>query len=111
MPSWLQNRKDKSAKNKGKVPAQSIKGVAPAIKSAPVTKEVFSTHPVTKGVTATQTQTGIDPKTVAVIMAAVAAQSGKPIAALRFTAIRREGPSLWAASGREKIIHDRQSFV
>jgi len=95
MPGWLQNRKDKSAKDKDDIPAQAVREVAPAAFSAPVIPP----------------QTGLDAKTVAVIMAAVAAAEGKPVAVLRFTAIRREGRSLWAASGTERIIRDRQSFV
>jgi len=94
MPSWLQNRKDKAVKDKDDIPVQSVKEAAVTL-SAPVAPP----------------QTGMDAKTVAVIMAAVAAAEGKPVATLRFIAIRREGRSLWAASGTEKIIRDRQSFV
>jgi hypothetical protein len=102
VPSWL-NKKDKSAKGKdvSEAPAQSVAAADSAVGQASVDPQT----PVSPS------QGGLDAKTVAVIMAAVAAQSGKPVTTLRFTAIRREGRSFWAASGTDKIIRDRQSFV
>ena len=100
MPSWL-NKKDKSVKGKDGVGTSAQSAAGSAAGQAFVAPKAPLSPP----------QSGLDPKTVAVIMAAVAAQSGKPVTALRFTAIRREGRSLWAASGTDKIIRDRQSFV
>ncbi|MDD2220493.1 MAG: OadG family protein [Clostridia bacterium] len=55
----------------------------------------------------------IDAKTVAVIMAAVEAASGREISTLRFTAIRRTRQTAknpWAYAGAEGIINSRQTF-
>ena len=56
---------------------------------------------------------GIDPKTVALVMAAVSAYSGRPIHELHFTSIRRNGVSngVWGQSGVSEIITTRQSYV
>ena len=58
-------------------------------------------------------QADIDAKTVAVIMAAVEAASGREISTLRFTAIRRTRQTAknpWAYAGAEGIINSRQTF-
>ncbi len=56
---------------------------------------------------------GIDPKTVALIMAAVSAYSGRSMRELHFTSIRRNGVSngVWGQSGVSEIITTRQSYV
>ncbi len=56
---------------------------------------------------------GVDAKTVAVIMAAVAAAMGRPAEQLYFRAIRRDGgvKSAWASSGTYEIIHTRQQYL
>ena len=57
--------------------------------------------------------TDIDAKTVAVIIAAVEAASGKEISLLKFTAIRRAHQTAknpWAYAGAEGIINSRQTF-
>lgn len=56
---------------------------------------------------------GLSAKTVAAIMAAVAAVSGRPVAQLRYTAIRRTpgASNSWAASGTSEIINTRQDYL
>lgn len=56
---------------------------------------------------------GLDAKTVAVIMAAVAAALGQPVSELRFRAIRRDRgiQSAWANAGTYEIIHTRQQYL
>lgn len=56
---------------------------------------------------------GINAKTVAAIMAAVSAMSGRPAAQLKFTAIHRVPgfTSSWAASGINQIINTRQNYL
>lgn len=57
--------------------------------------------------------TGLSPKTVAAIMAAVSLASGKPMAQLRFQAVRRVRTvnNSWAASGTNEIINTRQQYL
>ena len=55
---------------------------------------------------------GINPKTVAAIMGAVSAASGRPRANLKFTAIRRSSSSFnWSTSGTNEIINTRQQYL
>jgi sodium pump decarboxylase gamma subunit len=56
---------------------------------------------------------GPSAQTVAAIMGAVSAFSGKPLAALRFTAIRREGDTRpgWSQAGVMELIHTRQQHL
>lgn len=56
---------------------------------------------------------GLSPKTVAAVMAAVAAASGKPVSQLRFNAVRRlpGAVSAWSGSGTAEIINTRQQYL
>jgi len=56
---------------------------------------------------------GLDAKTVAVIMAAVAAALGRPAEQLRFRAVRHEGgmQTAWASAGTYEIIRTRQQYL
>jgi len=53
---------------------------------------------------------GIDPRTIAAIMAAVAVCEGKSISQLSFNAIRRNS-NAWSAGGTEEIISTRQLYL
>lgn len=82
-----------SAKNE--LPAAAA---APALAAAPVAA-------------ASAANTGIDPKKVAAIMAAVSAAAGGK--ALKFVAIRRVNsvPGPWASSAASELINTRQSYL
>lgn len=56
---------------------------------------------------------GLNPKTVAAIMAAISAASGRPVAELKFTAIRRvnSNQNAWSNSGTSEIINTRQNYL
>lgn len=56
---------------------------------------------------------GPSAQTVAAILGAVSAFSGQPLAALRFTAIRRAGDARpgWSQAGIAEQIHTRQQYL
>jgi Na+-transporting methylmalonyl-CoA/oxaloacetate decarboxylase gamma subunit len=56
---------------------------------------------------------GVSARTVAAVMGAVSAFSGQPLAALRFTAIRRAGDTRpgWNQAGVMEQIHTRQQYL
>ena len=93
---------DKSAQKKAL--AGSAKNELPAAAAAPA---VAAAPAATKSAPAA----GIDPKTVAAIMAAVAAAAGGK--ALKFVAIKRVNsvPGPWAASAANDLINTRQSYL
>ena len=55
----------------------------------------------------------IEKKTIAVIMAAISAATGKSAAQLKFTAIKRVhgAESAWANAGTAEIINTRQNYL
>lgn len=67
----------------------------------------------TANVTANVNDTAIDPKTVAIIMAAISAATGRSIHELKFTQIKRNTGyvNAWNASGTNEIINTRQSYL
>lgn len=81
---------------------------AKAIAAAPAPKPV-----VAAAAPVAETPAGICPKTVAAIMAAVSAASGRPLAQLRFQSVRRTNTvnNSWAASGTNEIINTRQQYL
>lgn len=94
---------DKSAQKKAL--AGSAKNELPAAAAAPA---VAAAPAATKSAPAAA---GVDPKTVAAIMAAVAAAAGGK--ALKFVAIKRVNsvPGPWAASAANELINTRQSYL
>lgn len=67
--------------------------------------------PALAAATKSAASTGLDPKKVAAIMAAVTAAAGGK--ALKFVAIKRANnvPGPWAASAANEIINTRQSYL
>ncbi len=81
--------------------AKQAPAPAPApVAAAPVIEEVAKAN-------------GLEPKTVAAIMAAISMQSDVPLANLHFTAIRRGNTNRhgWADSGTIDIINTRQTYL
>lgn len=58
-------------------------------------------------------ETKLDAKVVAVIMAAISAATGKPVAHLKFTAIKRVNGThtAWSDAGTAEIITTRQNYL
>ena len=89
---------------KKKAIAGSAKNELPAAAAAPAVAAPAA-------VKAAAASTGIDPKKVAAIMAAVSAAAGGK--ALKFVAIKRVNsvPGPWAASAANELINTRQSYL
>jgi hypothetical protein len=96
---------DSSKRKKAHVAAATV--LAATVVAAPIPEPV-TPKPVMAPVIA-----GINPKTVAAIMAAVSMASGSPQSKLRFTAIRRGNTTnnVWAASSTADIIANRQTYL
>ena len=89
---------------------RSLEGI---IRKATMKKVDEVPAPVVAAPVVEEPATGLSPKTVAAIMAAVSLASGKPMAQLRFQAVRRVRTvnNSWAASGTNEIINTRQQYL
>jgi sodium pump decarboxylase gamma subunit len=99
LTTWL-DRIVESTTNKTPPPSGGNRPPAPAVPAA-----APSAPPAASG--------GPSAQTVAAIMGAVSAFSGKPLAALRFTAIRRAGGARpgWSQAGVAEQINTRQQYL
>ena len=82
-------------------------------KKARMEAEAPPTAPAAEPAITETVAAGINPQTVAAIIAAVGLASAQPLSQLRFTAIRRGGAAgnAWSGSSTADIIANRQAYL
>ncbi|GAW94256.1 sodium pump decarboxylase subunit gamma [Calderihabitans maritimus] len=96
-------------------PAEKERPVSLAEKSATVNPEPVQQETV-PDMEATPANPGLNPKTVAAIMAAVSVYVGQPAEKFRLTAVRHLSTAagqgmVWASAGRQELILARQEIL